>query len=402
MTTMEMTQTTLDRTRRTLLPMFLALAGIILAGCGGDEAPAAVNDPAAEQVGEHADEHGDEHTEEEGVVELTEAAVGAAGIIVGEVATREIPSGPSSATTVPGQVAFDPGRVVLVSPRTAGRIEELTVVEGDQVRAGQVLARVLSPAFLTAQNDYRHAARRARLLVGTEDEGEAGALADAARRRLRLLGAGEALLDQLAGGGEALDLIPIPAPFPGSIVEAHALTGAAVEPGSPIFTLADLSVVNTVAEVPERDLATLRLGQEARIDLSAYPGQPVEGTVERIAEELDPSTRTARAIVRVANPDRLLRPGMFATVHLLAPGEGPLVTRPVIPVQAVVVDGADRWAFVEVGPRTFERRAVEVEALGEGELIVHSGLEPGERLVVQGAFTLQSELAKGEFGGHAH
>jgi len=123
---------------------------------------------------------------------------------------------------------------------------------------------------------------------------------------------------------------------------------------------------------------------------------------ERIAEELDPSTRTARALVRVANPDRRLRPGMFATVHLLAPGEGPLVTRLVIPAQAVVVDGAERWAFVEVGPRTFERRAVEVEALGEDELVVLSGLAPGERLVIQGAFTLKSELAEGEFGGHHH
>jgi len=397
MTTIDMTQTTLDRTRLVFL-LLLAFAGLTVAGCGRSGPPPASDEHAEEQAGEHADEHADE----EGVLELTEAALAGAGVTVAEVETRDISSGPSSSVTVPAQVAFDPARVALVSPRTAGRVEELTAVEGDEVRAGQVLARVLSPAFLTAENDYRHAAERARLLAGTEDESGARALADAARRRLRLLGAGESLLDELARGGEPLDLIPIPASFAGNVIEAHVLTGAAVEPGSAIFTLADLSVVNVVAEVPERSLSTLRLGQEARIELSAYPDRPVQGTVERIAEELDPSTRTARALVRVANPDRRLRPGMFATVHLLAPGEGPLVTRLVIPAQAVVVDGAERWAFVEVGPRTFERRAVEVEALGEDELVVLSGLAPGERLVIQGAFTLKSELAEGEFGGHHH
>lgn len=382
------------------IALFLAL--MTLPACGGDDD--ATGQAALEQMGGDiaADEHaeGDEYAGEEGRVELTEAALAGAGILVSEVPTRELPAGPPLGDAVPGQVAFDPARVALVSPRSAGRIERLEAVEGDEVRAGQSLAQVLSPAFLTAQNDYLHAARRARQLQGTADEDGAQALVDAARRRLSLLGAEDTLIEGLASGREPLDLIPIRAPFAGSIVEAHTLAGAAVEPGSPIFTLADLSVVTVVAEVPERALGSLHRGQRALIELSAYPDTVVEGTVERIREELDPSTRTARAIVRVPNGRRLLRPGMFALVRLATAAEEELVVRPVLPAQAVITEGDERYVFVEVAPRTFERRDVEATPLGNDEVVIVAGLESGERVVVEGAFTLKSELAEGEFGGH--
>lgn len=383
----------------------LILCTLGLGGCadGEGETMAAAADDHADEAA-HGDAHGDEHDEhagEEGRVELTEAALENGGIVVAPVQSRDVAAGPTGAT-VPGQVEFDPARVTLVSPRTSGRLERLTAVEGDQVRGGQPLAYVLSPAFLTAQSDFVHALRRAEMLAGTGDEEGARALAEAARRRLLLLGASEGMIGRLVNGEAPLDLIPITAPFGGSIVEAHTLTGAALEAGSPIFTLADLSVVNVVAEVPERSLGQLRRGQTARVALSAYPGAPVEGTVERIAEALDAETRTARAILRVPNPRGLLRPGMFATVRLGAAADGPRVTRPVVPEAAVVTDGTERYVFVEVEPGAFERRSVEVEALGDGGLVVLSGLAAGERVVVEGAFTLKSELAKGEFGGHHH
>ena len=361
---------------------------------------AAAADEHADEAA-HTDEHGEEHAGEDGRVELTEVALNNAGIAIAPAESREVASEPSGAI-VPGQVEFDPARVTLVSPRTSGRLERLTAVEGDQVSAGQALAYVLSPAFLTAQNDFVHALRRAEVLAGSGDEAGARSLAEAARRRLLLLGAGDRVIERLAAGKEPLDLLPITAPYGGSIVEAHTLTGAAVEAGSPIFTLADLSVVNVVAEVPERSLGQLRRGQTARVDLSAYPGAPVEGIVERISEALDAETRTARAILRVANPQRVLRPGMFATVRLGAFADAPRVTRPVVPEAAVVTDGAERYVFVEVEPGAFERRAVEVEPLGDGEVVVLSGLSAGERVVTEGAFTLKSELAKGEFGDHDH
>lgn len=372
------------------LPLLVAFASATLACSGSD---------AGEMADAHEAEEA-EHADDNGVVTLTEAAWANAGIVVAEVPVRDVPAAGAAGTVVPGQVAFDPERVALVSPRTSGRIESLHAVEGDRVAAGQVVARILSPAFLTAQNDYRQAAHRAELLVGTPDEAQGRSLADAARRRLSLLGATDSVFDRLTRGEPPLDLLPIEAPFAGSIVEAHALTGAALEPGSPVFTLADLSVVNVIADVPERSLSMLRLGATADVQLAAYPDRPVQGTVARIGQELDPETRTARAILRVANAERLLRPGMYATVRIEADASGGRVSRPVLPEEAVVTDGADRWVFVETGERTFERRAVQIEPLGGGEVVVRAGLAGGERVAMRGAFTLKAELAKGEFGEH--
>ena len=387
------------RIRGLSLGAALAVLLVGAAACSSDQTQAA-------ETGAHADEHGDDHAERgaEGRVTLTEAGLQNAGIEIAEVQSV---AGASAAggLEVPGRVEFPPSRVALISPRTSGRIERLTVVEGNRVRAGQPVAYVLSPAFLTAQNDFIQAVRRAELLAGTQDEEGARALVSAAQRRLHLLGAPSAVVERLQSGGEPVDLLPIVAPFTGSIVEAHALTGAAVEPGTPIFKIADLSVVDVVADVPEQALPHLRVGQSATVRLAAYPERPLSGRIERLHDELNPETRTVEAVIHVPNPQRTLRPGMFAAVQLQVPaaaagGTGrsaaPVLS---IPISAVVTDGATRYVFVEVEPRTFERRTVETTPLNGGSrLAVRSGLAAGERVVIRGAFTLKSELGKAAFG----
>lgn len=399
----------------TLIALLAAL--LALPACGRDAAPAdAHKEAAGAAAGEkHAD--GDEHGEEEehadeGKITLSEAAYRTAGIRV-EPVTAEAVTAAGSGLQVPGQVEFDPARVAVVSPRTAGRIERLTVVEGDRVGAGQTVALVSSREFLTAQNDLVQAVRRARVLAGTQDAAGADALADAARRRLRLLGVGDGTISRIAATGEIGALMPVPAPFGGSIVETHALAGQAVEAGTPLFKLADLSFVDVAAEVPERSMPLLRIGQRATITLAAYPTLRFEGRVERLKDQLDPNTRTVKAILHVPNPQRALRPGMFASVTLDAPAEAALRTAAptllTIPESALVTEGDARYVFVEVAPRTFERRAVQVEALSApgstvpavGRVAVRSGLAAGERIAVSGAFTLKSELGKAGFE-HGH
>jgi RND family efflux transporter MFP subunit len=298
-------------------------------------------------------------------------------------------------------VEFPPDRVALVSPRTGGRIERLMAVEGNRVGAGQPVAYILSPAFLTAQNDFLQALSRAELLAGTADEEGARALVSAAQRRLQLMGAPDAAIERLQSGGEPLDLLPVVAPFAGVVVEASALTGAAVEPGSPIYRIADLSAVDVVADVPEQAIRYLTIGQSATVRISAYPERPFTGRIERLRSELNPETRTVGAIIRVPNPQGSLRPGMFATVDLAVPipaGSAATPTTLTIPASALVTDGADRYVFVEVAPRTYERRLVEVVPAAADRVAVRNGLVAGERVVSQGAFTLKSELGKAAFG----
>lgn len=441
--------TMLDRLASRPLRFVLAFAVVasagVAAGCGNENTgaenrgtsrssahtPEAAVPAAAEKAGgekEGEGEHGEEHGEGEATrVTLTEAAFATARIAVEPVAATSAATG-GVGLEVPGQVELDPRRVALVSSRIAGRIERLAAVEGDRVGAGQPVAYLYSPEFLVAQADLGQATRRAQLLAGTEDERGARALVDAARRRLRLMGAGEADIGRAAAGGEPAATLALRAPIGGSVMEAHLLPGAAVEPGAPIFTVADLSVIDVVAEVPERSLPLVRTGQRASVGIAAFPAMRFDGEVERLRDALNPETRTVRAVIHVPNGSRRLRPGMFATVQLdvatrdalaLAPGGatvgaagargvggtagGTVLT---IRESAVVTDGERRFVFVEVGPRAYERREVRVASLAPPgsstprapAVVVQDGLRAGERVVVSGAFTLKSELAKASLG----
>jgi multidrug efflux pump subunit AcrA (membrane-fusion protein) len=414
-----------------LVPLSLGFLGAAAcspdAGAAADSAgdPEAHSAPRAGERGEERlagqadaqqeipEQEGEAHSDER--IMLTEAGSRNAGIRVAEV-ERLPEDAASDALEVPGRVEFAPDRVALITPRTPGRIERLTVVEGDQVREGQPVAYLLSPSFLTAQDDFVQAERRAEMLAGTEDEEGARALVSAAERRLTLLGAPPGLIEDLRSGETPRDFLPVVAPFDGSIVEAYTLTGAAVESGSPIFRIADLSGVDVVADVPEQALSVLEIGRTVSVRPAAYPERSLTGRIERLHHELDPGTRTIPAIVHVPNPDRTLRPGMFAYVRLRVPlrtddtVERPGDGRPrpdgaeakptlAVPASALVSDGPDRFLFVEVEPLTFERRRVRVTPLdGDSTVVVRSGLAPGERVVVSGAFTLMSELAAGSFG----
>jgi multidrug efflux pump subunit AcrA (membrane-fusion protein) len=194
----------------------------------------------------------------------------------------------------------------------------------------------------------------------------------------------------------------------------------AVESGQGIFKLADISVVDVVAEVPERSLPLVAIGQAASIGLAAYPTMRFDGRVEGFRGELNAETRTVRAVIHAPNASRRLRAGMFATVRLSvsarrvsdAGGESASASSEVvtIPETAVVSEGERRFVFVEVAPRTFERREVSVSPLAPPgsttpsarHMIVRTGVAAGERVVINGAFTLKSELAKGALGEHGH
>lgn len=356
----------------------------------------------------------DEHTEDSDSlrVVLSAAAFTTAEIEV-EVAVGEAVSEVSGGLEVPGQVNFDSRRVAIISPRVSGRIERLFVVDGDRVRTGQVVAHLFTPAFITAQSEYLQATRRATLLANTTDAQGAAALRDAAANRLRQIGASFNDIARLAATGQVQEYLSITAPFGGSIFESNSLVGTAVEAGSPLFKIANISFVDVIAAVPEQSVPLVQIGGPASVRIAAYPKIEFAGEVERIQQQLDESTRTVGAVIHVRNVNETLKPGMFATVRLELPtlsaaGASRMVLT--IPETAVLSDGDRRFVFIETGPRTFERREVEVaslEAPGASQplsnrVVVRSGIRPGERVVTRGAFTLKSELGKAKLGEHGH
>ena len=336
-------------------------------------------------------------------VELTPASVRTAGIET--LIARPASSRDFGITTVPGRVEVEPDRQALVTPRVAGRLERLHAAVGDRVTQGQVVADLYSRDYANAQADLAHAGRRAKVLRGTVDEADALALLEAARRRFMLTGADRMEAESIIAGGDPEPLLRVRAPFAGSLVEAGALPGSAVEPGTVLFRIVDLREVDVIADVPEAQLAQLRRGQRAFVTIAAFPDMRFEGTVERIRDELDPTTRTVGAVLHVPNPRGMLRPGMFASVALAVPAPARGLEGLIVPESAVLAEGDRRIAFIETAPGHYERRDVVVEPVAAPadtppelrQVRVLSGLTAGERVVVKGAFTLKSELAKGAF-----
>ena len=397
-----MTHTSLDRiTRLALTLFFAALAATAVVACDGGEA-----EPAPE---EHAE--GEEHSETAGtVVRLDTAALGMADIRLGSADAVA-----SSALPVTGTITYDANRVSHVGPKTEGRIVGLSAELGSRVRGGQALALMESADIgairvelhetaelaKIARENYERERRleaqgissRKEMLDARAELRRAEAALQSATERLRILGAGQGRGGQFA----------VTAPFSGVVVEKHASLGEVAGPSDQLFTLADLSRLWIELDIFERDLARVAEGQSAKVTTAAYPNRVFPGKIVYVGDILDPEKRTVRARVEVPNEGGLLKPGMFARAEIeTATGTGTRV--PVVPRGAVQeVEGQTVVWVPGSRPGEFRVRPVQVgAAVDSARVMILSGLEPGERVVVAGAFTLKSELSKGEFGGHGH
>jgi len=151
-----------------------------------------------------------------------------------------------------------------------------------------------------------------------------------------------------------------------------------------LMVVADLSTIWVTAQVPEKDIQRVRMGEDARVQFSAYPGERFTGRVQFIGDVLAPETRTVKVRIQLANPQHRLKPGMFARVTL----EGEEAPELVVPSSALLVRGDKTFLFVEKAPWTFERRPVETgEPLATG-VSVAQGLSSGERIITANTILL--------------
>jgi cobalt-zinc-cadmium efflux system membrane fusion protein len=228
---------------------------------------------------------------------------------------------------------------------------------------------------------------------------------DTAREQLRLLGlSGERVERQATtrGGGQT----SLVAPVAGTIVALHAVQGERVSPETSVVTVADLSHVWVWADVYERDLGLLLAASQeggerrATIEVAAFPGRRFEGVVDNIGAVMEESTRTVKVRVVVDNAERLLRPGMFASV-VVDLGERPAAL--VVPAEAVMSHEGSSFVFVNAGPELFVRRDVTIRPAGAGQVALVTGVQAGEEVVVRGAFLLKSDVLREQMGaGCAH
>jgi cobalt-zinc-cadmium efflux system membrane fusion protein len=323
---------------------------------------------------------------------------------------------PTDEIVAPGKIETNPNRVSKVVLPVAGRVTAVLVKTGDAVTKDQPLLTIQSPdadaamsAFLSAKAtetqsevalDKAKADRdRAKDLfehdaVAKKDvQAAESALAQAqaaleqaraareqSRRRLTVLGLSTTGFEQQ---------VVVRAPLSGKVLELSVVPGEfRNDTTAPLMTIADLSTVWVTSQVPESYIRFVQVGERVEIGLVAYPGEVFEGRVARVADTVDPQTRTVKVQAELNNPKGRLRPEMFGNIHHI---EGTART-PVVPAGAVIHTGDQATLFVETAPGRFESRKVTLGPPAGDVVRVVAGVSPGDSVVVDGAMLLQGML----------
>lgn len=297
----------------------------------------------------------------------------------------------SGEVRVPGVVRFDETRQAEITTKVDGWIRDLRAdYTGRTIARGEQLFALNSPALLAAQNEYLlahrgHASAASAEIDSVRDHAER--LVQAARERLLRWDLSDADIRVLEERGRASDTVPFRSPVSGTIVEKLAVEGMRITAGQTLFRVADLSVVWVEADVPEQDLPTVRVGQNARVTLQGLPEQPLVGRTISVLPTVQEQTRTARVRIQLSNRGSRLKPGMFAEVLL----SGPTADALTVPTDAVLEAGADQVVFVSLGDGRFEPRPVKVGRRTRDEVEITSGLKEGDQVAAGAAFFLDSE-----------
>ncbi len=224
-----------------------------------------------------------------------------------------------------GEVHVDERRIAHISARIAGRADELYIqFVGTKVAKGDPVYKLYSPEVRTTQEEYLLTLASLARLKAQKDADPAGlaraeSMVQSGRDRMLLWGISEAQIHRLEETRKAETHIVITTPLSGVVIEKDIHAGHYVEVGEDAYTVADLSEVWVHAEVFERDIGLIELGQEVEIHAEAYPGERFDGKVSFINMMVDPATRTVQVRVEVPNPDLKLKPGMWATTVLQLP-----------------------------------------------------------------------------------
>ncbi len=301
----------------------------------------------------------------------------------------------ASELSATGSVAPDVSREVPVISLANGRVVDIKVRLGDDVKKGELLFQVQSPdvtnafdAYLKAVNDeqlankadiraqdlYKHGAISQAMVEQADDaERDAKADLDAAEEQLKILGVDKTHPSSVVG---------IHAPISGVIIGQNitnaAAAGVSLSGSATAFTIADLSEVWILCDVYENDIPKLQMGQEARIRVNGYPDRPIVGHIGDIGPVLDPSLRTAKVRIQVHNPG-FLKLGQFVTATFTSKKT---TAHAVVPADAVLHLHDLDWVFVPAGGNHFRRTKVQAGPMISGDRqVILAGIQPGQQIV---------------------
>jgi cobalt-zinc-cadmium efflux system membrane fusion protein len=313
----------------------------------------------------------------------------------------------------PATIQANQNELAEVTTLIRGRVVKVHVDVGQDVKKGALLAMLHSMDLGVAEGDYLkagarlHEAELAHARAKELYENKAVPLAELQRReaamktvraelretknRLELLGVPREEINRLDRELTIKADVPIRAPFDGRVIMRNLTRGEVVETDQKLFTVADLSDVWVIANVPEKDVAFIRKDQTVEMVAAAYPHALFTGTVTYVGDVLDPATRTMRVRITALNPDRLLKPEMFALVRIYAAQASDALA---VPLAAIQTSSAGKIVFVQRAEGEFDVRPVRVGEEYGDMVVILDGVREGEQVVAGGSFALKSEMER--------
>lgn len=304
---------------------------------------------------------------------------------------------------LPAKLAWNEEKTQRIYPAFAGRVQRILADLGQSVHAGQVLAELASPEFGAAQADTLRAQADAQLaqqhlqrqrelfeagVAARKDWEQAQAEATRTQAEVARAQARTRLYGSSAGVNQTLGLR---AEVGGVVVERNLNPGQELRPDSlagPLFVVTDPTQLWVQIDAQEADLRDLRPGAKVQLLVPVLGAQPFEATVRAVTDQIDPGTRTIKIRASVANPQRLLKSEMLATVRYAR-----AVSHTVeVPAGAVFLRGKEHYVFVQTAPGVFAPRDVKVAYDGPQRVLLSDGLQAGEQVVVQNGLLLSREL----------
>jgi membrane fusion protein, copper/silver efflux system len=312
-------------------------------------------------------------------------------------------SAPASKTIrAVGIITYDETKVADVNSRVMGWVDRLFVDKpGEFVKANQPLMALYSPDLYSAQEEYLLAFQQAQDLAKESSRPEsdqlkqftevnrqgAESLLKAARKRLELWDISEAQIKALETSRNASNTLELVAPVSGFVVKKNVYPKQMIQAGMVLYRIADLSTLWLDADVYEYELPFIKVGQSAIVTVDAYPGRTFTGKVDFIYPYLENKTRTAKVRLVFDNADHLLKPEMYGNVVIAEDlGEQLLV-----PASAVFDTGKRQYLFVQQAPGVFVPKEIQLGPKTDDHFVVKSGVNAGDKVVVDGNFLLDSE-----------
>jgi cobalt-zinc-cadmium efflux system membrane fusion protein len=329
--------------------------------------------------------------------------------LAGIETVRAVPGRGVSEIVAPAVITYDPSRVAQVNARSPGVVKRLQAEVGAWVREGAPLAVIESAALSADQSRLdavRSRVRMAEVNYRREEELERKGISSrkevlAAEQELKEAKAGSEALAASLGvvGAEpgSRGRYVVSAPMSGIVTQRNVSPDRFVDSHETLFEIIDTSSMWAEVAVPEEALGAVRIGGPVVITVSGIEAREFRGTIAQLASLVDPQTRTVKALVRLANPNGLLRANMYGQARIAAGGSR---SSAAVPRGAIQRAKTAQVAFVRLAPNEYETRRVQVApSRGDDGLVeIASGILPGEDVVVAGSFFLKTETLMDSIG----